>query len=251
MMKYFVTACVLLFTGGCATIPPRPPAPQVIVSSGVYHTVEKGQTLWRIARMYNIELKTLMAANGLSDPAKLEAGARLVIPPAPAAPAPIPPSAALTDKAVEQCVAQARGRGDWRTITLHHSATRYGNAKVFDRSHRSRGMGGLFYHFLIGNGNGLGDGKIEVGWRWKQQREVNRPKDIQICLVGNFMKQQVTDKQYDSMKKLVTALEKRYGIHSVQSVCLRRHCDIAKKPTECPGKNFPYSRLLRDVGSGK
>ena len=86
-------------------------------------------------------------------------------------------------------------------------------------------MDGLFYHFLIGNGNGLGDGEIEVGWRWKRQREVNRPQDIQICLVGNFMKQQISGRQYRALKGLISVLQRRYGMRAAGIV--RRHCDVA------------------------
>lgn len=222
-----------------------PSSPPVSAVPAAYHTVEKGQTLWRISRMYGVDMRRLMSANGISDPARISLGQRLIIPRLPS----LPGAAAgvPVDGAVERLVGRPAGNVAWRTITVHHSATRYGNARVFDRVHRSRGMGGLFYHFLIGNGNGLGDGAIEVGSRWKRQREVNRPRDIQICLVGNFMKQQVTPRQYESLRKLVAVLRRRYAI----TVPVRRHCDVAKKGTECPGKNFPYDRFLQDTRNGR
>src|SRR5207249_6090346 len=45
----------------------------------VHHRVEKGQTLYRIARAYGLDVDELMAANGLEDPA-LQAGQDLLIP---------------------------------------------------------------------------------------------------------------------------------------------------------------------------
>lgn len=191
--------------------------------------------------MYGVDIGALAAANGIQDTARIETGRVLRIPPA-RTPAGMP-SDADGYRQVERLVGSPYGSVRWRTITVHHSATRYGNGKVFDRHHRMRGMGGLFYHFLIGNGNGLGDGQIEVGWRWKRQREVNRRRDIQICLVGNFMKQQVSPRQYQALKRLVAVLRRRYGI----TAPVRRHCDIAPRPTECPGRNFPYSELLADT----
>jgi len=242
----FCAIAGLFFAGGCASVPRMPSQPPVPAApAAAYHTVEKGQTLWRISRLYGVDMRRLMSANGISDPARISLGQRLIIPGMPAVPGSI--TGGLDDGAVERLVGRPSGHVSWRTITVHHSATRYGNARVFDRSHRNRGMGGLFYHFLIGNGNGSGDGTIEVGWRWKQQREVNRPRDIQICLVGNFMKQQITARQYDALRRLIAVLRRRYAI----TAPVRRHCDVAKKATECPGRNFPYGRLLQDIRDGR
>ncbi|HHT9113865.1 MAG TPA: hypothetical protein ACFYD0_11140, partial [Candidatus Wunengus sp. YC65] len=53
---------------------------------------------------------------------------------------------------------------DWRYIVVHHSATSSGNAAEFDKYHRRKKgwENGLGYHFVIGNGNGTPDGKIEI-----------------------------------------------------------------------------------------
>ncbi len=48
--------------------------------SGVYHTVQPGQTLYRISRTYQIEESRLARVNGISDPTKLRSGTRLFIP---------------------------------------------------------------------------------------------------------------------------------------------------------------------------
>lgn len=48
--------------------------------SGVYHTVRAGQTLYRIAEVYGVDLKTLRRVNGLRDPDHIEDGQRLWIP---------------------------------------------------------------------------------------------------------------------------------------------------------------------------
>src|SRR5262249_43225647 len=55
----------------------------------------------------------------------------------------------------------------WRYIVLHHSASAVGNYDEIDREHRKQlGYDGCGYHFVIGNGNGSGDGQIEVARRW-------------------------------------------------------------------------------------
>ena len=47
---------------------------------GVYHTVQKGQTLSFIARAYDIEINRLKRINGIYNPSKLQIGTRLWIP---------------------------------------------------------------------------------------------------------------------------------------------------------------------------
>ncbi len=46
----------------------------------VHHTVEKGQTLYRIAKTYNLTVDELMAVNGIEDAAALKVGQDLLIP---------------------------------------------------------------------------------------------------------------------------------------------------------------------------
>ncbi len=60
-------AALLSMLAGCA-------------ATGVYHVVEPGQTLFRIAKTYGIDEAELARANGVTDPTRLEAGRRLFIP---------------------------------------------------------------------------------------------------------------------------------------------------------------------------
>lgn len=55
---------------------------------GLKHRVQRGQTLYRIARSYGLTVDALMKANGLDDPRELQAGETLTIPSA-SAPKPI------------------------------------------------------------------------------------------------------------------------------------------------------------------
>ena len=47
---------------------------------GVYHTVHKGQTLFRIAQAYGIDLEILRRANHIRDASKIKTGMQLWIP---------------------------------------------------------------------------------------------------------------------------------------------------------------------------
>ncbi len=47
---------------------------------GVFHRVEGGQTLWRIARAYGLTPADLQRANGIDEPSRLEVGQKLFVP---------------------------------------------------------------------------------------------------------------------------------------------------------------------------
>ena len=66
----FTFLLILLFITACATTPR---------TGGVYHSVKKGETLWRIARAYNCDPDEIARANNLSDTA-IGAGSTLFIP---------------------------------------------------------------------------------------------------------------------------------------------------------------------------
>ncbi|MFA5156604.1 MAG: N-acetylmuramoyl-L-alanine amidase [Candidatus Omnitrophota bacterium] len=232
--------CVLL--AGCATAPQvRPPA--VPLQPGTYHIVGSGQTLYSISRAYDVSINDIMAANAIKNPNLIGVGERLLIPHA-QQPLHIQPSVCVGLGPVEDIVGEKQYHVRWNRITVHHSATKEGNAGAFDRNHRRRGMGGLFYHFVIGNGTGSGDGEIEVGWRWRRQKEVNRKAEIEICLVGDFNRQQMSDAQYVSLAKLIKVLMNQYSIPVSR---VRRHRDIPGLITECPGRNFPFNRLKEEL----
>jgi murein DD-endopeptidase MepM/ murein hydrolase activator NlpD len=56
----------------------EPPTPDT--RRGVYHVVQRGQTMWRIARTYGVGVDQLASANSISDPANLTVGSSLLIP---------------------------------------------------------------------------------------------------------------------------------------------------------------------------
>lgn len=47
---------------------------------GVYHTVKKGETLWRICHTYGVPLAEVSKANGIEDPTAIAVGQRLWMP---------------------------------------------------------------------------------------------------------------------------------------------------------------------------
>jgi len=67
LQAWLLSAALALAGTGCAP-------------AGVYHVVEPGQTLYRIAKTYAVDETQLAKVNGITDPKRLEAGQRLYIP---------------------------------------------------------------------------------------------------------------------------------------------------------------------------
>ena len=147
--------------------------------------------------------------------------------------------------------------GRWQGILIHHTDTERGSAATIDKYHRNtNGWDCLGYHFLIANGRGQMDGKIEVGPRWPVQREgahcrVSGADDnywnehtIGIALVGQFEEQRPTAAQYRSLARLVHFLQQRYGIPNSK---IKGHRDA--EPTKCPGRHFSLARLRQLLGN--
>jgi murein DD-endopeptidase MepM/ murein hydrolase activator NlpD len=127
VLRLFFTLLAVLWCACATTAPDRAlrrtehREPQLVQ---VTHQVEKGQTLYRIARSYGLSVDELMRANGLDDPRELKAGETLVVPGAKAArpvttfdspepeAAPRPPSATPEPPKAPQRRAAKVGRDD-------------------------------------------------------------------------------------------------------------------------------------------
>ena len=156
--------------------------------------------------------------------------------------------------ALAPVIAATRGlkiaKDRWRVIVGHHSAIAQGNAALYDRAHRRRGMThGLAYHFVIGNGIDSGDGEIEIGSRWLGQLDGGHVRNagvihagIGICCVGNFEQTRPTAKQISSFEALVRYLRDD-AARSPLSLKVHREIDGAR--TLCPGRFFPIKTLRK------
>jgi len=135
----------------------------------------------------------------------------------------------------------------WTWIIIHHSDSLFGSAALIDKWHRARGFDELGYHFVIGNGTNSGDGQIEIGPRWTQQKwgahdnALDNRYNLQgigICLVGDFDKQHPTAAQKRSLVKLVAYLMRTY--HIAPKYVLG-HGET--KQTECPGRYLNVAEI--------
>jgi hypothetical protein len=125
-------------------------------------------------------------------------------------------------------------QGRWKRIFIHHSQSPSGNAATLAEaaSAASAGAsGGPSDHFVIGNGDGCGNGEIQLGQRWNQQRPAGpiggwsngrggepatvariEADCISICLIGDFDRAFPTPAQMERLGQLVTSLQGRLAI---------------------------------------
>jgi hypothetical protein len=189
------------------------------------------------------------------EPTQPRMQSRLVTSPAPEslafAPA-LSDSSDLSTLAIDPWKPQVPPR-QWTWIVIHHTASSHGSVESIHAAHLKRkdrhgnAWMGIGYHFVIGTGNGMGDGEIEPTFRWRQQlqgahagEDEHNQRGVGIALVGNFEEGPPTPAQVAAARRLVTVLRLRYGIESSNVI---RHGDI--KATACPGKYFPMGDIAR------
>lgn len=199
---------------------------------GVYHSVAPGETLWRIAKMYEVDQEVIKKVNKIRNVRDLDIGKKLYIP----------------DAAPRKNILTLYPTKKWKYIIVHHSATGKGNSMQFDRAHLRKGWKGVGYHFIIDNGTlGKDDGQIETSPRWIKQTngahcKANKMNErgIGICLVGNFSKDRVSREQMESLVYLIDELS---GYYKIPKKNIMGHGQVAGARTECPGKKFPWKEV--------
>lgn len=174
------------------------------------------------------------------------------------------PGPALASVATEapeaalQPTAAAVELGRWTSIVVHHSGQPGGTPESIEREHRGYGYASLGYHFLIGNGAGLGDGAVHAGSRWHRQQpgahvatrpegvipdadELNRTS-IGICLVGNGNRREFSARQIRELIALVRRLQWELGI---PGSAVHLHSDLAA--VDSPGALFPVAAFTEAI----
>lgn len=142
----------------------------------------------------------------------------------------------------------------WDGVVIHHSGAMLGSAAQLAADHEARGLHGLGYHFVVGNGRGAGDGEIHVGYRWLDQlpgahvagsdADAYNRRYIGLCLVGDGDRRSFSDAQLVRAAELTAALLDRLGL-DVDNVLTHR--DLAA--TSSPGRHFPEAEFRERVRS--
>lgn len=145
--------------------------------------------------------------------------------------------------------------GRWKSIVLHDSGSPVATQSSMDSQARAKGLRGIGYHFVIGNGNGMGDGELFVTDRWLNQtsgahvagnrgEEMNK-QSIGICLVGDGNHQKFTNAQLARLMQLLRALQSELNLPA-ERVYLHR--DLASVGS--PGKLFPAVEVRSQLAKG-
>jgi hypothetical protein len=134
----------------------------------------------------------------------------------------------------------------WSAIVIHDSGSPIGSPASLEQQARAMNLNGLGYHFVIGNGNGMGDGEVHVGARWLRQslgahvagpqgESFNRSA-IGICLVGDGNRGRFSPAQIDRLVALVETLRREFNIPADR---VYLHSQLAN--TQSPGRLFPVA----------
>lgn len=136
----------------------------------------------------------------------------------------------------------------WQAIVIHHSGSTVGTPASIEAEHQSRNLRGLGHHFIVGNGNGMEDGQIHIGYRWLDQLpgahaagphgEAYNLHAISICLVGDGNRRAFSQAQIQRLGVLIDTLQRRFDIPR-ERVLL--HSEIA--PVSDPGRLFPVQAI--------
>jgi hypothetical protein len=154
-----------------------------------------------------------------------------------------------------EAVFQTRAKVDaqrWQAIVIHHSGAPFGGPGSIEAQHRAMNLDGLGYHFVVGNGSGMGNGEVHVGYRWLDQLPgahvagakgdwFNR-NAIGICLVGDGRKREFGPEQLHRTVQLVSALCEKLGVPPDR---VYLHSDLAQ--TDSPGRFFPEAAFREQL----
>lgn len=141
------------------------------------------------------------------------------------------PAAATSEPGIRPRTAPLDGPR-WRAIVIHESGTPAGDMATLERRHFEAGRAGLGFHFVVGNGQGMEDGLVGIGYRWDRQLPgAHAPASwsaagrggmldgsglnesaIAICVIGNSDRRPWSDRQRRETANLVRALQRECGI---------------------------------------
>jgi len=130
-------------------------------------------------------------------------------------------------------------RKETSVIIIHHSAGASGNAEIFRKHHVGvNNWSDIGYHFVVCNGNGGVDGKIEVGRPLRKQGahagSVRNKNSVGVCLVGE---DKFTENQIAETVVLVAKLCYKYDIEP-SAKTIQPHHD------KCPGPGLDVNRII-------
>jgi hypothetical protein len=140
----------------------------------------------------------------------------------------------------------------WQYLYIHHSKTSGGNALMLGDS--PEGVGD---HFIIGNGDGLVDGELQISQLWNHQQSAIspagnlkvQPNCVSICLVGDFDRKPPTPMQLGRLGQLVQALQARCRIPGSRVEWLNDGAGATSATAAGIGRYFPGAAFRDQIRS--
>lgn len=127
-------------------------------------------------------------------------------------------------------------RATIKRIIIHHAVSNGDvSAATIHQWHLDRGWSGIGYHYVIRTGGNVERGRPENTVGAHAGTGANSDS-IGICLAGNLSAHDPTEAQMKTLVWLIKDLRNRLG-----DLATIGHKDVMN--TECPGKNFPWSKL--------
>ncbi len=77
---YVLFLFIILIAQGCAKDRVTVERPPPLETKGVYHIVERHQTLYRICKTYGVDINEVARINGIVDPSRIQVGQKIFIP---------------------------------------------------------------------------------------------------------------------------------------------------------------------------
>jgi hypothetical protein len=121
------------------------------------------------------------------------------------------------EKAIRSRTPQAPGR--WDRIEVYYSGTKAGNIEQLASLGGLASVEDINCHFVICNGLGGGDGRIQPTEKWQRQWSIipgrtwyGSGKTIRICVISDGKTTHPTDSQRQRTKVLVEELRRKFGI---------------------------------------
>ncbi len=248
-LKWAGVAALGLLLPGCGPDQVNPSGQRVLTPMGgpvgngmVTHILSQGETVWRVSKMYDVPMETIIRMNHIQDVGNVPKGTTLILPET---------HAPMPSFTFDQVPIYRSNK--WKYIIVHHTASDIGDMMSIDRFHKSRGYHSLGYHFLIGNGskNNQRLGLIEPGPRWYNQEDgahtkANNmnPVAIGCSIVGNYSKNYVSNDQLQALVFLVRKLRAAYNIPHNH---VMPHGGVPGAMTECPGRLFPWGQFSQMI----
>lgn len=152
----------------------------------------------------------------------------------------------LMQTTARQALAETKAQpGKWNRIVLIDTKSSFADATTLNKRAVELGESeGIGFHFLIGNGKGLDDGRAYACNFWNDQRaaspvygrDLADGKTIVVTVAGNTERDRVTAAQSERVRTLIIDLMRKYSIRP-ESV------DVSRV-----GAGFASAELIEAIG---